>query len=347
MSNGSNGTAPVETRTQTFTGSGLAVLRSHGSIDKPSSSFTHLSSTFPLKLISPRTSSKDANLRIARQSAASDVKSVAALYVVGYGGGLVSGDKVSVDFDVGKQCTLLLLTQGSTKVFKIRGGKALDAIKVAPSSQTFRCIVRKGATLVVLPDPVTCFADSRYQQTQQFDLRCRTSSSLILLDWFTPGRQHLASKAGVIASSETWAFESYQSRNEVRLEGQVIARDIAVLERDSPNSIAEKCESYTCFATLFLVGIDVVSIMNIIRSDFYQIQQGNKQQSNQRVTSTVDPLIWSCSTLGRGDEHQDSPGIVVRIAGISTEIVRIWLREKLLPVKHLVGDDLYRQALGS
>jgi urease accessory protein len=347
MSDVSNGAISPAIRTQTFTGSGLAILRSHGNVDKPSSSFTHLSSTFPLKLISPRTSSKDANLRIARQDATSDAKSVAALYVVGYGGGLVSGDKVSIDFDVGQRCTLLVLTQGSTKVFKIRGSNTIDPSEASVTSQTFRCIIQKGATLVVLPDPVTCFADSRYQQTQQFDLRCKVTSSLILLDWFTPGRQHLASKAGEAAINETWAFESYQSRNEIRLGQQVIARDISALERSSSNSIAEKCESYTCFATLFLVGIDVVGIVDTIRSDFYQIQQGNKQQSNQRVASNVDPVIWSCSTLGRGDDQQDSPGIGVRLAGTSTELVRTWLREKLIAVRQLVGDDLYRQAMGS
>lgn len=338
--------APIA-RTHTFTGSGLAVLRSHGSADKPSSSFTHLSSTFPLKLISPRTSSKDANLRIARQGAISDAKSVAALYVVGYGGGLVSGDKVSIDFDVGERCTLLLLTQGSTKVFKIRGSTKHTPLKISSTSQTFRCVVRKGATLLVLPDPVTCFADSRYQQTQQFDLQCRKTSSLILLDWFTPGRQHLASKAGVAASNETWAFDSYQSRNEIRTGRQVIARDISALERNSSNSIAEKCGSYTCFATLFLVGMDVGAVVSRIKSEFYQIQQGSKQQSNQRTASIVDPLIWSCSTLEGADDKEDGPGIVVRIAGTSTEVVRTWLREKLFPVRQLVGDDLYRQAMGS
>lgn len=353
MSNAPNGVTPLVSRTQQFKGKGLAILRSHDSANKPSSSFTHLSFTFPLKLISPRTSSKDANLRIARHVTNKiDMKSVAALYVVGYGGGLVSGDQVSIDFDVGQHCTLLLLTQGSTKVFKIRGEKGSQHSRVASTSQTFRCIVQKQATLVVLPDPVTCFADSQYHQTQQFDLRCSQTSSLILLDWFTPGRQHLARKAGVFAQNETWAFEMYQSRNEIRLGNQVIVRDISLLERNSTNTIAEKCQSFTCFATLFLIGVDVMETINQIKSDFYQIQQGNKRQSNYRVASVTGPLIWSCSTLGAGhdDEQQETDnqaGIVVRVAGISTEIVRTWLRKKLISVKQLVGDDLYRQAMGT
>lgn len=350
---------PGATRVQQFSGSGLAILRSHGGEDTSRSSFTHLSATFPLKLISPRTSSRDASLRIARQQADRPAKSVAALYVVGYGGGLVSGDCVSIDFDVGHHCSLLLLTQGSTKVFKMRGNRlSVERDGSAWTSQTFRCIVRRLATLIILPDPVTCFADSRYTQRQQVDLRCPHSSSLVLLDWFTPGRQYLATKSGNAALKETWAFDAYQSRNEIRRSGQVIARDVAALERDSINSIAEKGGPFACFATLFVIGADVVETVERIKADFYQIQQGNKQQSNHPSTghATTEPLLWSCSPLGElheGEEHSGErspgagPGIVVRVAGESTEEVRSWMREKLVALKQVVGDDLYRQSLGS
>ncbi|UZJ57361.1 hypothetical protein CBS101457_006681 [Exobasidium rhododendri] len=343
-------------RTQQYSGSGLAILRSHGSPSRPGSSFTHLSSTFPLKLISPRTSSRDASLRIARQSSAmAESKAVAALYIVGYGGGLVSGDVVSIDFDVGQHCTLLLLTQGSTKVFKMRGKHLGSAVISACTSQNLRCIVRPKATLINLPDPVTCFADSRYRQKQQFDLRCPHTSSLVLLDWFTPGRQHLASKNGTKVLNENWAFDFYESRNEIRRGDKVIAREVATLERNSINDIAEKCEPFTCFATLFLVGVDVVEIVKRLQDDFYKIQQGNKQQQQQfrqRATHPPqEPLIWSCSTLEKArEEHakdqKSSTAIVVRVAGMSTEVVRAWLRDNLLPLKQLVGDDLYRQSLG-
>lgn len=347
---------PTISRTQRFSGAGVATLRSHNDGDKVKCSFTHLSSSFPLKLISPTITSRDASLRIARHSDkdCTERRAIAALYVVGYGGGLVSGDTVKIDFDVGEKCTLLLLTQGSTKVFKIRGSKMMmQTLPDAITSQRFRCIVRPNATLVVLPDPVTCFANSQYQQKQHFDLIDSKSSSLILLDWFTPGRQHLAMSKGEIAAKELWAFDMYQSRNDIRLGAEVLARDIAVLAKDSPNTIAEKCGVYTCFATLFLVGTDVEEIVSSIEAEFYLIQQSNKQQNNHRVASTSDPLIWSCSRLGstqsdrKLDIRECPTGIVVRIAGASTELVRIWLRERLLLVKQLVGDDLYKQALGS
>ncbi|MCO5573076.1 hypothetical protein L7F22_026841 [Adiantum nelumboides] len=201
------GSSPTE---GSFKGHGLAVLRAGAAApgaSPTSCAFTHLTATFPLKLLSPSTSSRNALARSLRVAGAGadhrkeddgeegqrqQKKAIAALYVVGYGGGLVSGDTVSLDIDVGSHCTLLLLTQGSTKVFKQRFSRGrIDG--GGGTSQTFRLLVRRWATLIVLPDPVTCFKRAVYDQTQRFDLRCAATSSLVLLDWFTPGRTHYQS----------------------------------------------------------------------------------------------------------------------------------------------------------
>lgn len=341
-------------RSQKFKAKGQAVLRSHR--DQPESdlscSFTHLSYSFPLKLLSPRITSKDAlnsarRQRLKSQPSSDDTtlpkkdssssnalngsdapyifsleeeaerverekekervstskissdkveskpyqdKAIAALFIVGYGGGLVSGDSISLEIDVGSNSTLLLLTQGSTKVFKSRksfsskqeltlekkqisnqsrleqtsNSSSLDQSSSststhdsnsnpAPSkilvesnpttSQIFKCLIRKDSTLILLPDPVTCFTNSKYYQTQFFDLRDKETSSLVLLDWITPGRmlsvgselghgrgnvgfekqskdgkqgtseEEEKVKYGQHSGPELWQFESYRSRN--------------------------------------------------------------------------------------------------------------------------------------
>lgn len=72
-----------------------------------SASLSTCQSTYPLKLLAPRPlPSQPSNLRIA--------------YMLAYGGGLVSGDQVSLEVEVGEGGRLVLLTQGSTKVFKAR-----------------------------------------------------------------------------------------------------------------------------------------------------------------------------------------------------------------------------------
>ena len=59
------------------------------------------------------------------------------------------------------------------------------------------------ALLAVVPDPIVCFADADFTQTQRYDLH--PDASLVMVDWITSGRH---------ASGERWAFSRYESRFE-------------------------------------------------------------------------------------------------------------------------------------
>lgn len=340
-------------RFETFKGSGLAVARRQGEGNDAAVEFSHLEFTFPVKLISPRSATRDAIRRILQDASTKSyqeaVKPVAAVYVVGYGGGLVSGDTVAVDLDVGERCTMLILTQGSTKVYKMRGASSSDTT----TSQTMRAIVQANATMIVLPDPVTCFSSSRYSQTQRFDLLDARTSSLVLLDWFTSGRAHLRLRDGSTTKSEQWAFRSYASRNEVRIGGkEIVARDVLLLEQSEDQArlaaehgaegeVARSCKPYACYATLLLIGIDTLPLVDGLKAEFYAIQQHHRKR-----TDGVQAVLWSCSPITESLCSNFPVGLIVRIAGIDTESVRHWLRDHLQSFKGLIGDDLYRQALG-
>lgn len=340
------------TRTQSFHGTGLAILRSHASQGSSlSCTFTHLYFSFPLKLISPRTSSRNATLAVGENT-----RAIAALYIVGYGGGLVSGDCVDLDIDVGERCTLLVLTQGSTKVFKMRGSaraaETIDTNASAPiqrtstdnhhipchtpppltTRQTMRFIISPSSTLLVLPSPVTCYQSARYLQVQRFDLRCPQTSSLILLDWITPGREYLQER------DEKWTFDSYRSRNEVRVGGRVVIRDVLLLEQQQDDTttipLSNRTKPYSIYANLFLLGPTAQPVINSLQEEFTQIQQ--------RVVRVVQPLLWSLSLLNALDGRKIA---VVRIAGMETDQVRTWLRERLRALRSVVGDDLYGQSM--
>lgn len=328
------------TRTQSFQGSGLAILRSHeGVANTLACTFTHLYFSFPLKLITPRTSSRNATSsrwRGDQGEAEADARAVAALYIVGYGGGLVSGDCVDLNVDVGEKCTLLLLTQGSTKVFKMRGlgcSGHEPVPRTLTTRQTMRFLIQPSSTLLVLPSPVTCYQSSRYLQVQRFDVRCAHTSSLVLLDWITPGREHLLRK------DERWAFESYRSRNEVRVAGRVVIRDVLLLEQDDTSSLslAERTHPYSIYANLFLLGPTSQPLIASLQEEFTRIQQ--------RVVRRMDNLIWSFSILGGGAEGSAAKTAVVRIAGMETDQVRSWLSDRLGALREQVGDDLYKQAM--
>ena len=40
------------------------------------------------------------------------------LYTITFGGGLVEGDNITLDVDVGEDCTVVVTTQASTKVYR-------------------------------------------------------------------------------------------------------------------------------------------------------------------------------------------------------------------------------------
>jgi urease accessory protein UreH len=114
-----------------------------------------------------------------------------------FGGGLVAGDQTRFDIRIGPGARCYLGTQAATKIYRNPS--------LLPCGHTTGAILAAGSLLVFAPDPVQAFAGSTYMQRQEFQLA--SDASLVLLDWFTSGRA---------ARGERWAFNRFQSRNEVR-----------------------------------------------------------------------------------------------------------------------------------
>jgi urease accessory protein UreH len=124
----------------------------------------------------------------------------AGLCVLGsFGGGLLGGDSVDVSVHATAGTTLTIGTQASTKVYRMKPDKQ-------PSRHSMRGCVDEGALLVYAPDPLVPFAHSAYVGTQRFELQ--PGASLVTVDWLSSGRA---------SCGERWAFESYESRTELRL----------------------------------------------------------------------------------------------------------------------------------
>ncbi|KAJ2770799.1 hypothetical protein GGI18_005152, partial [Coemansia linderi] len=163
-----------------------------------------VSSAYPLKILAPHAGPP------------LDDRHPAVSYLMSYGGGIVHGDRIHVNARVGSKCALVLLTQGSTKVFRPKPGT---------SEQTFQTIiidVEPDALLCLLPDPVTCFKDAMYNQRQSVTLHSPTTSSLVLLDWMTSGR---------MSRGERWDFGKYFSVNVIRTPDRVVVRDALLLQK--------------------------------------------------------------------------------------------------------------------
>nr|GAT44084.1 predicted protein [Mycena chlorophos] len=230
--------------------------------------FTELSSTYPLKLLSPR---------LHRPG-------VATAYLITYGGGLVSGDEVVISGEVGAGASLVLLTQGSTKIFKYRPGRRAASLGGSVTRQQLEMSVEAGGALFLLPDPVTCFEAASYESVQRF--RIAKDASLAVVDWITAGRK---------TRGEEWAFARYLSINEIFVDGKRVAKDVLLLEGDM-----DKLRGYACHASVFILGPRFKGVVQRLRDEYNRITVFRK--------STPDAFLWALSDLG-------ADGVVLRVAG--------------------------------
>ncbi len=136
---------------------------------------------------------------------------------------------------------------------------------------------------------------------------------------------------------EEWVFSRYHSVNEVFREGKRIAKDVMLLDDSElgrgipPRPLSEQIKPYSCYATLFLLGPHLLHIISDVMERYNQITVFK--------TRTPEKLIWSLSPID-SVKH----GIVVRVAGVETETVKVWLRETLSGLEGIIGRDAYKRA---
>jgi urease accessory protein len=221
------------------------------------------------------------------------------VYSSSLGGGLVGGDEVRLKVDVGADARALLATQASTKVYR----------SLRRSSHDLTASVASGALLAVVPDPVVCFAGADFVQRQYYELS--RSASLVMVDWFSSGRH---------ASGERWAFTRYETRFDVKREGEPIFFDGVVLERDL-DTVAERMARFDVFVTAIVTG-------PLVSADAAALLASVGETAVVRRSS----LVMSAARLGDG-------GTLLRMAGADAEQTGRVLREQLAFLPALLGDD--------
>ncbi|KAJ2454221.1 hypothetical protein EV183_001706 [Coemansia sp. RSA 2336] len=270
-----------------------------------------VSSAYPLKIITP--------LASTAVSAVSEPPALlpSVAFILSYGGGIVHGDRILVHASVHPGCALLLLTQGSTKVFRQRNTPVQDD----QSYQTMHLQVASNALLCVLPDPVTCFKGARYNQRQAVNMQ--RGGSLVLLDWMTSGR---------MSRGERWEFQKYFSVNVVRVDEELAIRDALLLE----DRVAEKLANLDAFAYLIILGPAVEFIASRLL----------KKHQDERIRpsrSTQPSIKWSVSPIS----HAHFQGITVRAACDNTDELKAWIKSQLEPLQPIVGDSAWSMYLNN
>lgn len=288
--------------------------------------FSSLLATYPLKLLAP-------------SPLPSQPPHIATAYTLAYGGGLVAGDFISLRVQVDAGCGLVMLTQGSTKVFKQRPGiRPISHSKhdqAGTTRQRLHVTLASGAFVLLLPDSVSPFRESRYSQAQRFVLPTDRTASILVLDWVNSGRGQRppprldsAGSSSEDQSPEVWAMESYNSLNAILLGDRVIMRDRMLLD-NTTNAVAPRMKPFNIYATILIYGPHLASLLTFLEELCTRTRQFQARRP-------PDP-VWAFSPV------EDAAGGVVRVAGVEVENVRRWVREMMEAggMRDLVGAGLW------
>lgn len=304
--------------------------------------FTSLYASYPLKLLSPG-------------PLPSQPRNLGVVYTLAYGGGLVGGDTISLDLEVGTGSGLVVLTQGSTKVYRtrVRSVRAAAATDI-PASQTRQRLIARVAShgfLLLLPDPVSPFGSSSFAQAQRFMLPADGTASVLVLDWVNNGRGALSKSAGSPAGTqEIWGMDRYSSTNEIWIGGTLAMRESLVLDNDAaltangtPDArltrVAHRLAPYHVYCTVLIAGPRMVTLLR----DLAHLAEAERQMKSMRPAA----LVWSFSEVfGEKSAFQCSGGIL-RLAAVETEDIRKWLRVALERggIKDMTGDSLWSRVI--
>ncbi|KAF2723718.1 UreD-domain-containing protein [Polychaeton citri CBS 116435] len=313
---------------------------------------------YPLKLISPDPvrilSARRERWREQQRSDGDDdaqPRIINTVYLLTYGGGLVAGDSIHLNVRLERATRLILLTQGSTKIFK-------SPSRGVVSGQCMIVDSAPGSALCYLPDPVQPFDKSCFHQQQVYNVALPeiARSSLCVLDWVCNGRA---------ANGENWSFHQYASRNEIYLKHpdgrrKLLLRDNLLLDskhphRDASNDgninvigncnpsepvdLAAQMDSLAIFGTLILQGplfdalgtffLDEFRALPRIggrhwdgdNSDALSIHDKATRRAARLRQESRDNVLWSAASV-RGCT-------VVKIGANSVEGGKRWLNSML------------------
>ncbi|KAL2037515.1 hypothetical protein N7G274_009796 [Stereocaulon virgatum] len=312
--------------------------------------FSALTYTYPLKLLpstphiltshvqTPNESDALFNALNTTLSSPTRPSAVPLLFLLTYGGGLVSGDQISLTITLDRSTRLTTTTQGSTKIFK---PPSPDGAPITRQDLTVH--IAPHAALWLAPDPVQPFAESLYAQTQIFEVE--REGSVGIVDWIVEGRR---------ARGERWEFRGWRGRNEVwdifadgdgEEKRRMLVRDAVILEG---KDIRGRMDGKGVFGTVILRGPLFKGLAEFFVEEFKALPRiggrdwGSGNEVKVPLTRTeewrkrrlererVDGVLWTaCHVRGCA---------VVKFAASGVEGARAWLGN-ILKEEGSIGRD--------
>ncbi|HEX7734951.1 MAG TPA: urease accessory protein UreD [Ktedonobacteraceae bacterium] len=217
-----------------------------------------------------RASEQEPPLRVVR--AFPRVDGSALLHLHNLSGGVLGGDQLALDIELGPGARAQLTTTSATRVYRCRDASP-------PARQTCRVRVGAGGVLEYLPDQLIPFAGSRYQQSTRIELA--QDAGLFWWETIAPGR---------LARGECFAYDLLQSDLTILAAGCPVACECFKLESGhaSMASVA-RLGAFRYHTSFFIcrVGLPAAS--------WLQLEQSLGELAQQQ--SRPGEIVWGVSAL--------------------------------------------------
>jgi urease accessory protein len=189
-------------------------------------------------------------------------------------GGVLGGDHLKLNVNIGRDATAQLTSTGATRLYRSLKG-------VATSVQVNEIKVGENALLEYLPDALIPFKGARYDQETQIDLA--EGAGLFWWEMVAPGRA---------ARGEIFVYDLLQFKLDIRAAGIALVQERLKLEPVArPLSSLVRLGPYRYFSTFYIcrVGVDAA---------FWLALEKELMELAQRL-SVASEILWGVSTLPR------------------------------------------------
>lgn len=213
---------------------------------------------------------QQAPLRIVRAFPVDDGAALVHLHNVS--GGVLGGDRLDLNVQVGAGARVQITTTGATRVYRCRPG-------MPPAEQHTTVRVERDGLLEYLPDPLIPFAGSRYRQQTRIELA--DGAGLFWWEAVAPGRD---------ASGEVFAYDLLEIIFELSAADRPVAIERMRLEPHvHPLSSPARLGPYRYFASLYIcrAGLDAAR--------WLELEAQLSEQAVRRTCSGSEE--WGVSTL--------------------------------------------------
>jgi len=279
-------------------------------------------------------------------------------YVLGYGGGLISGDEIYLNVSVKANAKLLITSQSTSKAFKAIAGRDATIVKT-------RARVAKGGLLFLVPQPMQCFGQSVVSQETEIVLEgdregegeddSESSSksgddeddpSLLLVDWYTGGRENLDGGLWQLSSFHTKTTISYSTSVKGETDKCGEDNDSEGISSDDGDrkcvfqdatrlsggkELQRHMRDFRIVAMVILLGPKVEEVSSKFMTKYSSRRiydedgEGGNLNKGEGLNRVNEGLLVSCGSFNTCKEGKDQTGVVVRLASANLEIAGMFL----------------------